>query len=89
MNLLVEQCTRAVSSQRLETALPAGIHSAILCEYSPVCGDLFSTDVDVSSNPIASIAHSVLKKVEEREDPDDLQEWLEETHEGVDDVLQV
>jgi hypothetical protein len=84
MGLLVEQCARAVSALRLRSALPEGVHGAIVGEYAPVAEGMFSQ----GDAPLALVAQELLRRVEAREDPDDLQEWLEEEHEGVDDALQ-
>ena len=86
INLLIEHCSRAVPAQRLKNALPSAIQGAILDEFSPNLDSVFNTND--STDPLSRVAKSLLQKIESREDPDDLQEWLEESHEGVDDALQ-
>lgn len=88
MNLLVEQCTSALSAQRLQSALPESIHCAIVSDFTPACTEMFSADA-VADSPLAGVARALLEKIDDRVDPDDLQEWLEEPHDGVDDALQV
>ena len=88
MTDLVQHCERAVSSDRLRSALPASLHDAIHGEFSPELGDLFASTAD-TSEPLVGVAHALLQKIDTREDPDDLQEWLEDSHDGVDDALQV
>lgn len=87
IRLLVEQCSRALPAQRLRIALPDAIHKAILEDFSPA-DELFTDAVDID-DPFVTVAKNVYQKIESREDPDELQEWLEETHDGVDDALQV
>lgn len=86
MKLLVEQCSRAIPAQKLRAALPASLHDAIIEDFAPAASDMFG---DSGGGSLAAVAKAVLQKVDSREDPDDLQEWLEEAHEGIDDALQV
>lgn len=86
MNLLLEKCSRSVPAQTLRKALPEAVHGAIIDDFVPAAEPLFS---GIGEDSMSRVARAVFQRIEQREDADELQEWLEDEHEGLDDSLQV
>ena len=85
---MLEHCSQAITSQRLKNAVPDKLHSAVPEEFTPRAGELF----EGSGSGLPAVARELVVKLSDKsglQSADEIDEWLVDEHDGVDDSLEV
>mmetsp|Transcript_24976 Transcript_24976/g.36851 ORF Transcript_24976/g.36851 Transcript_24976/m.36851 type:complete len:1091 (+) Transcript_24976:65-3337(+) len=94
LDLLVGQCTRLSLPDRMHKAVGEGLTAVVPADesvFAPRCTHFaISTDgICTGVGALESAANGVIRRLMNRESPEDLGAWLEGTHEGIDDDFQM
>lgn len=88
LNDVIQRCTRLSVPERLQNHIPESLHQAIPLndgEFSPKCPLLDAA----GRGTLASVGESLRRQIEEKIAAEEVAQWLESDHDGVDTAAEV